>query len=139
MYGSGLRVMEGLRPRVKDLDLEQRQLTVRTGKGQVDRVTILAQSVIEPLSRHLRYVKVVHDNDLAQGYGRVEIPDALGVSYPAAEREWIWQYVFPGASRADGCRRHIHQSCLRKAIKHAVRMARISKRVTCHTLRRPFS
>lgn len=81
----------------------------------------------------------IHSNDLAQGHGRVEIPDASGASYPAAERERMWQYVFPGAIWADGYRKHIHQSCLQKAIKYAAHMARIPKRVTCHTLRHSFT
>ncbi|GAP63159.1 hypothetical protein ARMA_1582 [Ardenticatena maritima] len=97
LYGSGLRLMECLRLRVKDLDFEQFQVIVRDGKGQKDRVTVLPQALVEPLQRQLQHVQHVHQQDLARGYGAVFLPDALARKYPNAEREWIWQWVFPSA------------------------------------------
>lgn len=145
LYGSGLRVMECVRLRVKDLDVTQRQISVRNGKGQIDRVTIMARSIIDPLQRHLRHVKLVHENDLAQGYGQVDVPDALREIYPHAERDWIWQYVFPAATRTTDARSgrvrrgHLNKSCLQKAVRRAARMAKIPKRASCHTLRHSFA
>ncbi|MDO9302156.1 MAG: integron integrase [Anaerolineales bacterium] len=95
MYGGGLRVMETMRLRVKDIDFDNHQIIVRDGKGENDRVTILADAVIEPLQRHLKYVKLIHEKDLSDGFGSVYLPYALNRKYPNANKDWIWQYIFP--------------------------------------------
>ena len=145
LYGSGLRLMECVRLRVKDLDFAQRQIIVRDGKGTKDRVTMLPGVLIPPLQEHLRHVKRVHEGDLAQGYGRVYLPSALERKVPHANREWIWQYAFPASKlskdpRSGVIRRHhIHESGLQKAVKKAARLAGINKPVTCHTFRHSFA
>lgn len=146
LYGSGLRLFECLRLRVKDLDLERREIVVREGKGNKDRVTMLPGQACGPLARHLEAVKLQHDRDLSCGFGRVLLPDALAVKYPAADREWGWQWVFP-ASRicrdprwgAVARRHHLHESVLQKAIRAAARRAGIIKPVGPHTLRHCFA
>ena len=136
LYGSGLRLMECVRLRVKDVDFTQRQIIVRDGKGQKDRVTMLPDVLIPLLQEHLRHVKQVHDDDLAKGYGSVYLPFALERKYPNANREWIWQYVFPASKlsrdpRTGSVRRHhVHESSLQKAVKNAARLAGLDKRVT---------
>jgi integrase len=100
LYGSGMRVMEGVRLRVKDVDFQRRELIVREGKGNKDRVTMLPQSLIEPLQQHLLRVKTLHERDLEAGFGDVYLPFALERKYPAAGREWHWQYVFPASKRS---------------------------------------
>jgi integron integrase len=145
LYGSGLRLSEGLNLRVKDLDFAQRQIVVRDAKGRESRVTMLPNSLVEPLTQHLLWVKRIHQQDLEQGYGSVYLPYALERKYPNAEREWIWQYVFPAYSRSidprsEVCRRHhLHESGLQKALKQAVQDAGIKKRVSCHTFRHSFA
>jgi len=145
LYGSGLRLMECVRLRVKDLDFAQRQIIVRDAKGMKDRVTILPQSLIPFLQEHLQHVKRIHQDDLARGYGSVYLPYALERKYPNASREWVWQYVFPASKlskdpRSGIIRRHhINESSLQKAIKRAAQRAGINKRVTCHTLRHSFA
>jgi integron integrase len=145
LYGSGLRLSEGLNLRVKDLDFAQRQIVVRDAKGRESRVTMLPDRLVEPLTQHLLAVKQTHQQDLEQGYGSVYLPYALERKYPKAEREWIWQYVFPAYSRSIDprsgvCRRHhLHESGLQKALKRAVRGAGIEKRVSCHTFRHSFA
>jgi len=99
LYGGGLRLLEAPRLRVKDLDFERGEITVREGKGDKDRVTMLPQAVNRPLQDHLRRVQAVHQQDLAEGYGRVELPHALARKYPKANREWGWQFVFPQERR----------------------------------------
>jgi len=145
LYGSGLRLMECVRLRVKDLDFAQRKIIVRDAKGMQDRVTVLAEAVIPFLHEHLQHVKRIHDDDLARGYGSVYLPLALERKYPNASREWIWQYVFPATklskdprSGAIG-RHHMHESSLQKAVKRAAHRAGINKRVTCHTFRHSFA
>jgi len=98
LYGSGLRLIECLRLRVKDIDFAYRQITVRDGKGEVDRVAMLPESLVEPLRQHLQRVKLIHLHDLDSGYGAVYLPYALERKYPNANREWCWQYVFPAQS-----------------------------------------
>jgi integron integrase len=145
LYGSGLRLMECLRLRVKDVDFARRAIIVRDGKGEQDRVTMLPESLIAPLQEHLQRVKRLHEEDLAKGYGSVYLPDALDRKYPNASREWIWQYVFPSDHlstdpRSGVVRRHhLDESGLQKAVRAAARAAGINKRVTCHTFRHSFA
>ena len=145
LYGSGLRLLEGLSLRVKDIDFGLRQITVRGGKGGKDRVTVLPGALVRLLERHLSRVKILHDSDRAMGMGRADLPGALDRKYPAASAEWAWQWVFPAArvmaGRADGDRRraHLHETAVQRAFKGAVRRARLAKRATCHTLRHSFA
>ena len=145
LYGSGLRLMECVRLRVKDVDFAYRQLIVRDGKGMKDRVTLLPERLHEPLRLHLAKVKALHEEDLAQGNGSVYLPFALERKYPSAPREWHWQYVFPagklsvdprcGAKR----RHHLGEKNLQDAVKEAVRAAGITKPASCHSLRHSFA
>jgi integron integrase len=145
LYGSGLRVSECVRIRVKDIEFEQRYLALRDGKGAKDRVTLLPESLIPELKNHLQRVRLIHKRDLRQGYGTVYLPHALARKYPEAAREWIWQYAFPSPNlsidpRSGVTRRHhISTSAVQKALRRAVQLARIEKRVTCHTLRHSFA
>jgi integron integrase len=145
LYGSGLRLMECVRLRVKDIDFAQHQILVRDGKGMEDRVTMLPGSLIAPLKEHLQRVKRLHEKDLARGYGCVYLPFALERKYPNANREWIWQYVFPSARLAKDTRTgivrrwHMSDRSLQKAVKIATRLAGINKDVGCHTLRHSFA
>jgi integron integrase len=145
LYGSGLRLLEALRLRVKDVDFARSEVVVREGKGDRDRVTMLSQLVRDPLIEHLRQVERWHRQDLAIGGGAVELPGALGRKLPGAEREWVWQWVFPAGRRhsdpATGeCRRHpLHETVVQRAMKQAVREAGIPRRATCHTLRHSFA
>jgi integron integrase len=145
LYGSGLRLIECLRLRVKDLDFSYRQITVRDGKGFKDRVTILPESLIDPLRGHLRRVRMIHQQDLDQGYGAVFLPYALERKYPNAHKEWIWQYVFPSDRRSTDPRsgivrrHHLHESTVQKAVREAALLAQLSKRVNCHTFRHSFA
>jgi integron integrase len=145
LYGSGMRVKEGLRLRVKDIDFSQAQIIVRDTKGNRDRITILPQSIIHLLQAHLVQVKQWHQDDLAQGYGTVYLPYALARKYPNAEREWIWQYVFPARQRSTDPRsgkvqrHHLDDGLLQRSLKKAAHQAQIPKKVTCHTLRHSFA
>jgi len=145
LYGGGLRLLEALRLRVKDLDFERGEITVREGKGDKDRVTMLPQAVIAPLQGYLRRVQTIHEQDLADGYGRVELPHALARKYPNANREWRWQFVFPqerrwvNARTGEQGRHHVHESLVQKAVLQAVREAKLTKRVTSHTFRHSFA
>ncbi|HEX6996569.1 MAG TPA: integron integrase [Gammaproteobacteria bacterium] len=145
MYGSGLRLMETVRLRVKDIDFAHRAIIVREGKGGADRVVTLADELIIPLKRHLQSVRLLHERDLAAGFGDVYLPYALARKYPGAGRQWAWQYVFPARRRAidprSGVERrhHIDESALQKAVKLAVRKAGIEKPASCHTLRHSFA
>ena len=145
LYGSGLRLLECLRLRVKDLDFERRAIIVRDPKGNEDRVTVLPDSVIEPLKGHLLRVKRLHQEDLARGGGAVYLPDALDRKYPNAAREWIWQYIFPSGQlsqdpRSGETRRHhLDESGLQRAVRQVARAAGLEKRVTCHTFRHSFA
>jgi integron integrase len=141
LYGGGLRLLEALRLRVKDLDFERGEITVREGKGDKDRVTTMPRAVVHVLREHLHRVQALHERDLADGYGRVELPHALVRKYPNANREWCWQFVFPQDNRwvdrrtGEQGRHHVHESLVQKAIRQAVRRAGLTKRVTSHTFR----
>jgi integron integrase len=145
MYGSGLRLLECARLRVKDVDFARRQLIVRAGKGDKDRVTTLPTIITADLSRHLDTIKRQHEHDAAHGAGWVELPWALARKYPNAGREWAWQWVFPATrfyvdrDTAQRRRHHLHESVVQRAVKDAVRRAGIPKRATCHTLRHSFA
>ena len=145
LYGAGLRLMECMRLRVKDVDLSSNQIVVRSGKGNKDRVTMLPTSVKEPLGRHLEAVTTQYRRDLENGYGGVSLPDALERKYPNAAREWGWQWVFPASKlyieRQSGAkkRHHLHESVLQRAVKEAARKAGISKQASCHTFRHSFA
>jgi integron integrase len=145
LYGGGLRLMEVLRLRVKDIDLDRRQISVRDGKGQKDRVTVLPERWRERLAAHLAEIRKVHVRDLELGYAGTTFWPALERKYPGAPREWAWQYVFP-ASRlcvdpATGKtrRHHLHETALQRAVRYAARKADIAKPVGCHTLRHCFA
>jgi integron integrase len=145
LYGSGLRVGECLRLRVKDVDFARRQIIVRDGKGMKDRVTMLPDTIVPLLQEHMGHVKWIHDDDLSKGYGSVYLPFALNRKYPHASREWIWQYVFPAPELAPDprtgliCRTHVGARGLQEAVRRAARRARIDKRVSCHTFRHSFA
>jgi integron integrase len=145
LYGSGLRLMECVRLRVKDLDFERREIIVRDPKGGHERVTMLSASLITPLQEHLKRVKLLHDQDLAAGYGHVYLPYALDRKYPNAATEWGWQYVFPSDRlstdpRSNIIRRHhMDESNLQRAVKDAVRLANLAKPASCHTFRHSFA
>jgi integron integrase len=145
LYGSGLRLMDCLRLRVKDIDFGYLHIVVRDGKGNKDRITVLPMAAIQPLQAHLETVRAIHRRDLANGLGRVWLPHALERKYPNAPRQWGWQYVFPAADvssdpRSGIVRRHhIHENLLQRAIKAAVHHARIAKPATPHTLRHSFA
>lgn len=140
LYGTGLRLMECVRLRVKDIEFGYRQLIVRDGKGGKDRITMLPESLAEPFERHLARVKTLHEQDLADGFGTVHLPDALARKYPNAPKEWGWQYVFPARSLSvdprTGVRRrhHVDEKMLQRAIKKAALDARITKPVSPHVL-----
>ena len=145
MYGAGLRLMECLRLRIQDIDFERNEITVRDGKGAKDRRTMLPESLKHPLQGHLRKVKATHEGDLADGWGRAQMPHALDRKYPAAAAEWRWQWVFPqenrwrNASTRDEGRHHIDESLVQRAVKDAVRQSGIVRRATCHTFRHSFA
>ena len=145
LYGSGLRILECLRLRVKDIDLSRHEILVRDGKGAKDRVTMLPESVVEPLRRHLERVRELHAEDLNAGFGSVYLPYALDRKYPNAGKEWMWQYVFPAARlsrdpRSDVTRRHhADEKPIQRALQSALRAAGIHKPATPHTLRHSFA
>jgi integron integrase len=143
--GAGLRLMECLRLRVKDIDFTSNQILVRAGKGDKDRYTMVPAAVREPLGKHLERTKRVHQRDLERGLGRVSLPNALDRKYPNAGKEWGWQWVFPAIShftdRQTGERRrhHLHESVLQKAVKEAVRKSGVNKPASPHTFRHSFA
>jgi integron integrase len=145
LYGSGLRIMEGVRLRVKDVEFARRLIIVRDGKGAKDRITMLPDTVRAPLTAHLERVRALHDDDLRNGFGGVWLPHALARKYPTAELEWGWQYVFPAAHRSadprDGVwrRQHLGDQAFQRAMRQAVRDAGIQKPATPHTLRHSFA
>ncbi len=145
LYGAGLRLMECMRLRIKDVDFSRNRIHVRMGKGGKDRSTILPQSIRQELYSHIEKVKALHHSDLEQGFGEVYLPEAIARKYPNASRETGWQYVFPAKKLSKDprsgkvMRHHVLESGLQKAVKRAAKKAGIDKRVTCHTLRHSFA
>jgi integron integrase len=145
LYGSGLRVLECLTLRVKDVDFAAHEIVVRGGKGDKDRLTMLPLGIEERLREHLKEVRALHERDLKRGGGRVDIPNALARKYPHASTEWRWQYVFPaGRTYIDVVsrevrRHHLHVSVVQRAVADAVRASDLRKRATCHTFRHSFA
>ena len=145
MYGSGLRLLECARLRVKDVDLRRREITVRDGKGRKDRVTVLPAKLVNPIAEQLGRARQQHAHDLQRGAGFVELPDALGRKYPSAARELGWQWIFPATrfyfhqETRQRRRHHLHESVVQRAVKEAVRAAGISKSASCHSLRHSFA
>ena len=145
LHGSGLRITEATRLRVQDIDFDYKQVTIRSGKGNKDRVTTFSENLIPFFKSHLEKVKVIHERDLSQGFGHVYLPYLLAKKYPNAESHWNWQYVFPARNlsidpRSEIKRRHhVDQSVINKAIKNAVKMVGITKKVSAHTFRHSFA
>lgn len=145
MYGSGLRLMEVVRLRVKDLDFENRQIVVRDGKGENDRITPFPESLVVPMRMHIHQVRIMHELDLAEGFGTVHLPYALEYKYPNAKREFTWQYAFPATALSvdplTGVRQrhHLAESNLQKAVRKAARLAKVDKPVTPHIFRHSFA
>ena len=145
LYGAGLRLIEAVTLRVKDLDFGRGEITVRRGKGAKDRVTVFPERLKGPLAAHLDAVKTLHERDLADGAGRVLLPEALERKFPSAPAEWGWQWVFPAVrlhrNLGTGAvwRHHLHSSAVQRAMTTAVRRADLTKRASCHTLRHSFA
>jgi integron integrase len=145
MYGTGLRLSECLRLRVKDVDSDQHEITVRAGKGDKDRRTMLPRSLDRPLAAQLERARWAHRRDLADGWGSVTLPGALERKYPAASTKWRWQWVFPQARRwrneqtGEQGRHHVHASVIQRAFKEAVGRSGVAKLAGCHTLRHSFA
>lgn len=145
LYGTGVRLMEALRLRIQDVDFEQRQIIVRSGKGAKDRITTLPDSLREDLKEQFIKVRNIHNNDLAEGYGRVYLPFALDKKYPKAGMEFGWQYCFPSLKRSTSPRtglvgrHHLNENNIGRAIKTAARKVGIDKRVSSHTMRHSFA
>ena len=145
LYGSGLRLMECVRLRVKDIDFGYARITVRDAKSGRDRITILPVNITAPLQLHLQKIKLQHEQDLADGFGEVWLPDALARKYPRAAREWGWQFVFPSSRISTDPRtqikrrHHIDETALQQAVKRAVQAARLTKPASCHTFRHSFA
>ena len=145
LYGSGLRLMECIRLRIKDIDFEINEIRVHSGKGDKDRLVPLPKSIKPALKTHLERVKLIHENDLSKGYGEVYLPHALDRKYPNAGKEWTWQYVFPSTKLSRDPRKniirrhHMDPSSLDRAIKRAVKLANITKQISSHTFRHSFA
>lgn len=145
LYGTGMRVSEALQLRIHDIDFEYAQITIRKGKGNKDRLTMLPDRLRSPLSTHLESVRQLHDRDIEAGFGHAWLPDALQRKYPNADRDWVWQYAFPSSCRSpgrdDGVIRRYHMSpkTMQNAMRRAVQKAGIAKRAGCHTLRHSFA
>jgi integron integrase len=145
LYGAGLRLNEALRLRVKDIDFAANQITIREGKGDKDRVTMLPQTIRSSLQQHLLKVKVLHDKDAQEGFGRVYLPYALARKYPNADNAFAWQYVFPALKRSsdprsgEERRHHIAPESMQRAVRTAIKLAQINKPGSCHTFRHSFA
>ncbi|MFQ5697103.1 MAG: integron integrase [Myxococcota bacterium] len=156
LYGSGLRLLEALRLRVKDVDFDRQQIVLREPKGRRERTSFLPRACVPALRHQLARARSLHANDLERGAGRVPLPHALGRKYPSAALDWRWQWVFPGSRlhrgpiQGDGCpvhspvarrgwRHHLHESAIQKALRRAMRELGTPKRVTCHSLRHSFA
>jgi integron integrase len=147
LYGTGMRLLELLRLRIKDVDFDRNQIVVRVGKGGKDRVTVLPASLKEELRAHLEAWRLEHSRAVAEGGGATTMPDNLARKYPAAVTEWAWQYVFPArgqvlaqeAAPPTWLRHHLHEDVVQRGMKAAVMRAKITKRATCHTLRHSFA
>ncbi|MBA2737495.1 MAG: integron integrase [Pyrinomonadaceae bacterium] len=145
LYGAGLRLTEALRLRVKDLDFGYKQIVVRDGKGAKDRVSVLPEKLVAPLQEHLVRVRLLHAEDLRLGFGEVYLPFALERKYPNANREWIWQYIFPAAKRSidprsgKERRHHLSESVIQRAVKIAVSQTNVAKKASPHSLRHSFA
>lgn len=145
LYGGGLRLLEALQLRIKDVNFARNEIFVRDTKGKRDRVTVLARSAIEPLRAHLDRVQRLHERDLQRGYAGVKLPGALARKFPNAPTAWPWQWVFPAArlwrDEREGAdyRHHLHETVMQRAIREAANAAKFEKRVTCHTLRHSFA
>src|SRR5712692_3056059 len=145
LYGSGLRLLEALMLRIKDVDFGRKEIHVRDPKGRRDRMTMLPRSMLEDLKEHLDIVRALHRRDLDEGFGTVWLPDALQRKLPRAEKEWPWQWIFPATSRwrdaSTGVehRHHLHETAVQKRLRDAVRRAGVPKRVTCHSFRHSFA
>jgi integron integrase len=145
LYGSGLRLMEAVRLRVKDIDFERHELTIRQGKGQKDRVTMLPISIEDALHLQLRNVRLLHQADLVLGFGKVELPFALERKYPSAATEWGWQYLFPALKLSrdprSGMQRrhHLLADHVQRAVKTAISLAQLNRGGSCHSLRHSFA
>ncbi len=141
LYGTGMRLLECLRLRIKEVDFERNQIMIRGGKGDKDRVTVLPESLKVELEAHLARWRCEHARELAAGRGRTTLPDGVEKKYPNAATEWAWQFVFPaGTVRRDGvARHHLHEDVLQRGMRTAVRRAKLPKRATCHTLRHSFA
>ena len=144
IYGSGLRLLECVRLRVKDVDFDRHEVTVRDGKGRKDRLTLLPSGLAAALRRRIEKVRQLHERDLAAGI-EVELPHSLALKYPNASRDWAWRWVFPARRTYHAsltgrrCRHHIHETVLQRAFHAAVRAAGIAKPASCHTLRHSFA
>jgi len=145
LYGSGLRLMECMRLRTKDIDFGNHEIIIRDGKGEKDRVTILPGSIVSELQSHLKTVRTIHDQDLREGFGETSLPYALASKYPSAPKEWIWQYAFPASIRSLDPesrrvkRHHLDPTVLQKAVRQAAQSAGIPKPVSPHTFRHSFA
>jgi integron integrase len=145
LYGTGMRLMECVRLRVKDVDVGKSIITVRDGKGQKDRVTMLPESLKPALHEHLKRVKLLHEADLKDGFGRVYLPFAIERKYPNADAQWGWQYVFPSKTRSTDPRsgkirrHHVHENAVQKSVKEAVHLAGLKRPASCHTFRHSFA
>ena len=151
LYGTGMRLLESLRLRVKDVEFSRREIIIREGKGNKDRVTVLPENLIIPLEQHLKKVRALHEKDLEAGFGRVHLPHALAVKYPHADRSWAWQYVFPSPVRSmdprpDAVsgdtlerRHHVYPESVQRAVREAAKLTNIDKPVSPHVLRHSFA
>jgi integron integrase len=151
LYGTGMRLMEGLRLRVKDVEFARREVLIREGKGNKDRVTVLPENLIAPLQAQLHKVRALHEKDVAAGFGRVYLPHALAVKYPLADQSWAWQWVFPSPVRAADPRpdprtgellqrrHHVFPESVQRAVREAARRTAIAKPVSPHVLRHSFA